>query len=312
MNDTPFFTKDYLHPRFWAVWVSIALLWLVAQMPYRVQMGLGSGLGWTMGKMMGLRRHFAQVNIDLCFPELSAEERKKLVDRQFLSFGKAAIETAMAWWSSDRKLAPLVEIYGLENLKQAKATGRGVLMLSAHFTTLELGGRLLALHHPFQVSYKAHKKKPLFNAVMMRAREKRFEKAIPSKNPREMIRSLKSNKILWYAPDQDFGRNQAIFAPFFGVPASTLVTTARIAKMTNAIVLPFHAERRTDGKGYQLYIDPPLDNFPAGDDYADACRINGVVEGWVKEIPEQYLWVHRRFKTRPQGEKKYYRPKKRK
>ena len=288
----------------------VACLWGVAKLPFRVQMALGHALGYVMAKTMRLRRHFAEVNINLCFPDLSEQEKTELIHKQFISFGTAAIETAMAWWSSDEKLKPLVQIEGLEHLQAATASGRGVLLLSAHFTTLELGGRLLALYHPFQVSYKAHKKKPLFNEIMTRARERRFEKAISSKTPREMIRSLKSNKILWYAPDQDFGRKQAVFAPFFGIQAATLSSTARIVKMTNALVVPFYALRHANG--YRLILEKPLDNFPTGDDVVDATRINHVVETWVKQAPEQYLWVHRRFKTRPPGETKFYRPKKKK
>jgi len=288
----------------------VACLRGVAKLPYRVQMALGATLGYAMAKTMRLRRHFAEVNINLCFPELSEPEKAALVHQQFISFGKAVIETAMAWWSSDEQLKPLAQIQGLEHLEAAVASGRGVLLLSAHFTTLELGGRLLALYHPFQVSYKAHKKKPLFNEIMLRARERCYEKAISSKTPRDMIKSLKSNKVLWYAPDQDFGRKQAVFVPFFGIPAATLSSTARIVNMTNALVVPFYAIRQA--QGYQLILEKPLENFPVGDDLADAARINAVVESWVKQAPEQYLWVHRRFKTRPEGEVKFYRPKKRK
>ncbi|MBT5232151.1 MAG: LpxL/LpxP family Kdo(2)-lipid IV(A) lauroyl/palmitoleoyl acyltransferase [Methylococcales bacterium] len=290
----------------------LSTLYLVAKLPYRLQMGLGAGLGWLMYRVMPIRKHFAEVNIGLCFPELSEVKQAKLVRDHFDSFGKATIETAMAWWSSDRQLAKLVSIKGLEHLKSAQASGQGVLMLSAHFTTLELGGRLLALTQPFQVSYKAHKKKPLFNEVMLRARERRFQKAISSKQPRDMIKSLKGGNILWYAPDQDYGRKQSVFAPFFGVPAITLTSTARIVKMTNALVVPFYVQRLPNGQGYQLIIEPALSAFPAGDDLVDAAAINALIERWVRLVPEQYLWVHRRFKTRPVGEAKFYRPKKKK
>lgn len=302
----------FLAPKFWPVWLGCAVLWTIAQLPYRWQMQIGHGFGWLLGKSMSLRRHFAEVNLRLCFPAMDTAAREDILQRQFISFGMGVVETAMSWWSSDDHLHPLIaSITGLEYLQEAKRQGKGVLLLSAHFASLELGGRLLASFTQFAVSYREHKKKPLFNEIMLNARKYHYEDAISARNPRGIINALKQGKILWYAPDQDYGKGQSVFAPFFGVPAATTTATARIAKISQACVIPFHIKRLDENRGYALTLDAPLTNFPGDLGLADAQRVNGIIEQWILADPEQYLWIHRRFKTRPEGEEKVYRPKKR-
>ncbi len=264
-----------------------------------------------LGKLMYLaiprRRHIAETNLCLCFPELDEAKRHELVKQSFHSNGISLLETGLCWWGSENKLRSLCHVDGLEHLEAARELGKGVILFSAHFTCLEIGGRLLAQHTPFYVMYKYHRN-PLFEAVMKDGRERRFLGAIERSDVRSMIKTLKAGHACWYALDQDFGTINAVFAPFFGIPAATLTSTSRIAKMTGASVVPFFVRRLEDGSGYQLTLLPALENFPSADDQADATLTNSLIETEVRKAPAQYLWAHRRFKSRPEGEDDVYRP----
>ncbi len=293
------------HPRYWPVWSGLALGWLLARAPYRLQMMAGRVLGQIAYHLASRRRHIARTNIRLCFPELSPPEQLQLLRRHFTSLGQGIVETAMSWWTPAHKLAPLAHIRGLEHLDAALAAGKGVILLSAHFVNLEIGGRLLALHRPFHVLYREHKN-PAFESVMRQAREHHFEKAISRDDMRGMIRSLKQNTPVWYAPDQNYGRENSVFATFFGQTAATITATSRLARMTGAKVVPFFQHRNADGSGYSLELQAALDQFPGDDETADSQRINDLIEAAVRQHPEQYLWVHRRFKTQPAGSSSPY------
>ena len=250
---------------------------------------------------MERRPVWAAVNLRLCFPGQSEDERRRLLKAHFDALGKGVVETALAWWGRSAPLQDRVRVVGLQHLQAARATGRGVILLSAHFTTLELGGRLLALQTPFHVLYRQHKN-PLFEAVMQRARRRRFERAIARDDTRALLASLKAGMPVWYAPDQNHAGPQAVFVPFFGVPASTLTATARLARLSGAPVVPFFQARLPGSAGYLLVLCPALEDFPGADIEQDTARINQLLESVIREIPEQYLWVHRRFKTRPAGD----------
>ncbi len=280
-------------------------MWLIAQLPYRAQLGIGAILGGLMYHASPRHRHITAVNLRLCFPELSAPERATLLRRHFGSLCMGVVETAMSWWTPDKKLRRLAHIEGMEHLERAKKMGKGVILLSAHFTTLEIGGHLLAMHTPFHAMYREHKN-PLFDAVMRRARERRFEQAIPRRDVRAFLGSLKMGLPVWYAPDQNYGRKHSVFVPFFGVPAATNTSTSRLAHLSGAPVVPFFQIRLPHGQGYQLNIYPALENFPSGDITQDTLRVNQLIEQQIRRAPEQYLWVHRRFKTRPPGESDVY------
>ena len=275
-------------------------------LPYRWQLGLGTLLGKLMYLAIPRRRHIAETNIRLCFPELSTQETDRMVKACFHSSGISVLETGLCWWGSEKKLRPLCHIEGLEHLETAQQQGKGVILFSAHFTCLEIGGRLLAQHTPFYVMYKYHRN-PLFETVMKDGRERRFLGAIERSDVRTMLKTLKQGQACWYALDQDFGTINAVFAPFFDIPAATLTSTSRIAKMTDAAVVPFFVRRLENGSGYQLTLLPALDNFPSGDNQTDATRTNALIETEVRKAPSQYLWMHRRFKSRPEGEEDVYR-----
>jgi KDO2-lipid IV(A) lauroyltransferase len=300
-------SAGYYRPGYWPTWILLGFMWLVAQMPYPLQMAIGRTLGRVMILLGHRRRRIAETNLGLCFPELDKPERKALLKDHFRSLGMGMVETAMSWWTPEARLKPLVRIEGLEHLEAALARGKGVILLSGHFTSLEIGGRLLALFAPFHVLYRRHKN-PLFEATMKRARERNYEKAIPREDMRAMLRSLKQNMPVWYAADQDYGREKSVFAPFFGVPAATITATTRLAHSSCAAVVPFFQHRLEDNSGYLLKLYPALENFPGESPEADAECLNRIIEERIREMPEQYLWVHRRFKTRPQGELLLYSP----
>lgn len=291
----------FLAPRYWLTWAGLGTLWCVTRLPYSVQMCTGAAIGRLALLFAGRRRRIAATNLKLCFPGLSDRRRRGLLRVHFDSLGKGIIETALCWWGRDRQLRGLFTVTGIEHLHDARKNGKGVILLSAHFTTLEIGGRLLAMHTPFHVLYRRHKN-ALFEHIMHRARVCRFDKAIARNNMRSLISSLKAGNTVWYAPDQNHGGTQSIFVPFFGVPAATITSTSRIAAISGAAVVPFFQRRLPDNRGYELTLYPALNYFPGDSVAADTVRISHLIENEIRKIPEQYLWVHRRFKTRPEGE----------
>ncbi|MCC6076969.1 lipid A biosynthesis lauroyl acyltransferase [Pseudomonas sp. GCM10022188] len=306
--DRPRFRAAFLHPRFWPLWLGLALLWLVVQLPYAWLLGLGRGLGALMLMGARSRRQIAARNLELCFPELSAAERARLLRDNFASNGIAFFEMAMSWWWPRARLARLAHIEGLEHLQAAQRDGQGVILMSLHFTTLEIGAALLGQRHTIDGMYREHDN-PLFDYIQRRGRERHNldATAIEREDVRAMLKVLRAGRAIWYAPDQDYGRKQSIFVPLFGVPAATVTATTKFARLGKARVVPFTQQRLADGSGYRLVVHPPLEDFPGDSEEADCLRINQWIEQVVRDCPEQYLWAHRRFKTRPEGEASLYR-----
>ncbi|MEH6564838.1 MAG: lipid A biosynthesis lauroyl acyltransferase [Halopseudomonas sp.] len=300
--DHAVFSRALLHPRYWLLWLGLGLLWLVVQLPYACLLGLGRVLGKLMYWFMADRREVARVNLELCFPQMSRQQREQLLRENFASNGIALFEMAMAWWWPKQRLARLAHIEGIEHLRNAAARGQGVVLMSLHFTTLEIGAALLGQVVTIDGMYREHRN-AAFDYVQRRGRERhnRDAKAVEREDVRSMMRSLRSGRAIWYAPDQDYGRKASVFVPLFGVEAATVTATSTFARLGKAQVVPFTQRRLPNAQGYQLIIHPPLQDFPGGDDVADALRINQWVEQAVATQPEQYMWVHRRFKTRPEG-----------
>lgn len=244
------------------------------------------------------RARIARRNIELCFPELDPAERERLVKAHFASLGMAAFEVALAWWGSDRRLEGLAEISGLENLQAAAEEGKGVLLLSAHFSCLDIGGRFLSQHFQFDAMYRKSNA-PVVEYVMARSRARHCRAIIQRDELKKLLRSLRAGNAIWYAPDQNTQRKKAVFVKFFGHLASTTPATHKLAQMTGARVVPFQTVRKADGSGYRLILEPALENFPTDDAEADTQRVNDIIERWASADPEQYLWIHRRFRTRP-------------
>lgn len=307
-TSAPEFHSSFYGPRYWSTWISLGFLYLVGRLPLPWATKLGAFLGHLLYYLAPSRRHIAAVNVALCFPELNAEQQQKLVRDIMRSTGINLTETCVALWGSAAQFEGRHTIEGFEHLTAALADGHGVLLMGAHFTTIDPGARGMALKIPFDVVYRRDPNM-LFAYKILMARERVAEKGIVRGDIRQLVRRLREGKVVWYAPDQDYGAKNTVFAPFFGVPASTITATSSIARMGRAKVVPVAHYR--DGKGgYQIIISPALENFPSGDDVADATRINSIIEAAVRRHPDQYLWVHRRFKTRPPGEENPYKRKK--
>lgn len=283
-----------LAPRYWPTWLMVAPFTVFVFLPWRVQFACGRIIGRAARRIAYRRRAITEANLARCLPELDAGARARLLRRHFDSLGIGLIETALCWWAPDWRLRRRAQVNGMEHLQRALKQGHGVLMLTAHFTTLELGGRLLAHAHPVMAVYRPHEN-PVINYLMRRRRNAHSAGVIQRGDLRSMLRNLRRNTAIWYAPDQAYLGARGIEAPFFGVPAPTNTATSRIAKASGAVVLPFFVKRLANGR-YRLDILPPLEGFPSGDDLADAARVNAVLEQGIRKAPEQYLWSHDRFK----------------
>ncbi len=294
-------TGHLLHPRHWPTWLGMGVLWLTVQLPWRAQMWLGKQLGVLMFHRLKRRRYVCCVNLELAFPELSAAERLTLNRAHFISLGRGLLETALSWWGREQTLQKLVKLEGIEHLQQAQQTG-GVILLSAHFTSLELGGRMLAPHLPLHVVYRPHQN-PVIEQLVARLRAKRYGKAISRDNIRAMLHSLRQGFAVWYAQDQHFNQKNSLFVPFFKVEAATNTATSRISELGKARVVPFFTVRTQTG--YLLRFLPPLEDFPGESVHTDTLFINQLIEQQVREFPDQYLWTHRRYKTSPEGSNRY-------
>ena len=280
-------------------------MWLIVKLPFAWQLAAGRGLGSLFRVFGHYRRTIVETNIKLCFPELDSQQQAGLVKQVFASLGMSLIETAYAYWADSRDFDAFGRLEGLEHIESARKKGKGVLLLSGHFCSLDFAGRILARHHPACFTYQKLRN-PLIDSAVKTARARVSEQLINRYDTRAFIRALKAGRVVWYAPDQDQARKNSVFAPFFGIPANTLTATSKLVKLTGAAVLPFQIQRLANSKGYALKIGPPLENFPGASEVEDATRFNAILESQVRENPEQYLWVHRRFKTRPEGEEKLY------
>lgn len=297
--------RDFLAPRYWLTWLGFGCIWLTAQLPFSLQMCIGHGLGLLSFRFAHERRHICETNIALCFPELGAAERARLVRDTFISNGIGVMEVGLAWCRRPQDFRSRVSVHGLENLQQAAAQGKGVLLVCAHFTTLEFAGSLLSLFHPMDVTYRPHKN-PLFETLMYRARNRLYGAVIERGDVRSALRSLQQGHTMWYAPDQDYGRRHSVFVKFFGVPAATITATSRFASFNDSRVVFFSHYRSADNSRYHLHFAPALTAYPCGDEALDAQRINDIVEAAVRQHPEQYLWLHKRFKTQEQDSNPYH------
>jgi KDO2-lipid IV(A) lauroyltransferase len=289
----------FFAPRYWLTWLAVGLLRVIERLAYPHLVRAGRALG-RIGRRLPL--HYipvARTNMRLCLPEFSDAERDRLLERHFEALGISICESAMSWWSSDERIAGLARIEGVAHLEQALAAGRGAIILTAHFTTLEIGARILNMAFPINVLYKPPKNALLaYIADTNRSSYKRSEqfRTIERDDIRSMVRALRRNEAVWYAPDQSFRNKGAEMVPFFGIAAATNVATSRLAQLTGAAVLLYSHERLPNAKGYRAALSAPLADYPGASAQADALRFNHFIEAEVRRIPEQYWWIHRRFK----------------
>ncbi len=292
------------------MWFVIGLLHLLTYLPWSWQMQIGRLFGKLMHRLLTSRRHIANVNLKLAFPELSETEREKLCVDHFISLGQGIMDMSLSWWGSDEKLAALSTIEGIEYLEQGLARKKGLILLGMHFTSLEAGGPTISkLTDGVHVVYRPHKH-PLLEHIVAKVRARRYGKAIPKTKIRSLIVSLKKGHTVWIAPDQSFQYKNSLSIPFFGVKAPTNPSTSRLAAISNAEVIPFITVRLYDEKqratGYLLRFLAPITDFPSDDIEQDTIRTNLIIEQQVKEFPAQYLWTHKRYKNSDESGIDYY------
>jgi KDO2-lipid IV(A) lauroyltransferase len=280
------------------MWCAVGLLVAMGRLPWGLQRALGRLVGRLAFMLAGSRRHAARVNLRLCFPGLDEAARERLLRDSFRDFGIGLFEFARAWWGDAAPMRRDVVIENLDILRALEAQGRGVLMVSGHFMTLEMCGRLLCDHVPLAGMYRRYRD-PVMEWAVKRGRLRYAAAMFTNEDIRPAMRHLKQGGFLWYAPDQDMRGKDTVFAPFFGVPAATITATHQFARLTGCAVVPFF--HRREGGRYVLRIGGPLADFPSKDAAADSARVNASIEAMVREAPTQYLWIHRRFKRRPDG-----------
>lgn len=284
-----------LHPRHWPTRAGLAALWLASRLPWTLQRGLAKALGELAYHVIRVRRAVVETNLRLCFPGWTAARRRQVARSHYRSLALAAFEVARCWWRAPETLPPR-RIEGLELLRAAVGRGKGVLLVSGHFTTLEITGRMLSLAQPLCCLYR-DPNNPVFAAVLRRHREAWTRRAIEMNDLRSLVRALREGEVVWYAPDQGKRTAQSELLPFFGEPCVTNTATSRLAEMTGAAVLTFYGWREPDGS-YLLRIAEAPAGIPSGDAARDTVRLAGELEAAVLRHPDQYLWVHRRFKSR--------------
>jgi KDO2-lipid IV(A) lauroyltransferase len=302
----PSFATNLLSPIHWPAWLGVGVLRLVARLPRRALMAVGRGLGVLIQRFPSRRRHIAEVNIALCFPELSKPAQAALVDAHLRDIGLMMVEFALGWMGSDRAIAHTpVTLEGLEHLEAARAQGKGVLLVGGHFSHLELCARLVSRHIRIAGMYR-RMDSDVFEWAVLRARLGYADAMFDKDDIRGTVKYLRGGGTLWYAPDQDMRSKDNVFVPFFGVPAATITATHHLARLSGALVIPFFHRRLPDDGGYALRLGAPLQDFPGSEAAVDTARVNACIEQMVREAPEQYLWVHKRFKTRPPGSSDVY------
>ena len=303
----PPFRPVLIAPRHWPVWLGLGLMRLLHGLPIRVQLQLGEWLGALVARVVPGRRRVVAANLKVAFPDLTHDERRKRLHAHFRAVGRGAFETAIAWWSSDARLAAHGSVQGLEHLRALAEKKQGALLLTGHFTTLELGARFLAIAGvDFHAMYRPYEN-PVMDYLMHRWRQRRSRlPALPREELRPLVKSLREGRLVWYAPDQTLDARVSVYVPFFGKDVLTIVATSKLAAMGRAAVVPYFPAYLGQGR-YRVVVEAPLADFPGPDEVADAARVNTVLEDGIRAHgPAEYFWVHRRFKAVPPGQPDIY------
>ncbi|WP_332874419.1 lipid A biosynthesis acyltransferase [Amphritea pacifica] len=301
--------SDFLAPKFWPIWLGIGLLRLVSMLPYRAGLALGRMIGRLLLKAMSKRRHIVEINIRTCFPELTREQQQQRVKEVFENNAIGLIETGWAYWKSREFFRARTEFRNFELLDRYLEEGNGVILMGWHFSCLDLAGLLFSLYgKPCSTLYRKHDY-PLLEWFFTHGRE-RFSFPIERQKTRQMLRAMRNNHCIWYAPDQDLGRKGTVFVPFFGHPAATTLATTKMHQLNNSPLIKLDCWRKPDNSGYILECSE-VEGFPSGSEEQDAVLINKAIEQGIRKAPSQYMWVHKRFKTAPPGEKNIYKAAKR-
>ncbi|GIU32286.1 LpxL/LpxP family Kdo(2)-lipid IV(A) lauroyl/palmitoleoyl acyltransferase [Shewanella schlegeliana] len=303
----PTFSIALLHPKYWGVLVIVSISYLCSLLPYSIQIRMGKTLGRIAIGFMKKRRSTIERNLELCFPEMDDAERELLVKQNIENTGLALFETGMAWFWSEARVARHMKVEGLEHIERLKAEGRGALLVAVHSLNLELGGRAFGLYNSGMGVYRPNNN-PCFDYFQLKGRSRGGHTLIHRKNVKFMLEALNDGAFMWYAPDHDYGRRRSTFAPLFAVEnACTTTGTSILVEGSDCAIVPIVMVRNDDNGHYTLTIKEPLiDQFPKGDENAGARFINKIVEASIMDAPSQYMWLHRRFKNRPDGESSLY------
>jgi len=285
--------------------LGVFLLWLLHFLPFRVLVSIGNALGLVLYTLATERRRVSAINLSLCFPELSEAQRARLVRDHFKMFGRGLIERSILWWSSGERIRSLIRVEGVENFDAVK--GKPSILLTPHFVGMDVGGQWVAQNTDTVCMY-ANQKNRYLTELLLKKRARFGNQRLYSRQQglRPILKGMREGMPFIYPPDQDQGIKDGAFIPFFGVPAATMTSVPRIAKMAGAVVVPCITRLLPGAAGYVLTFYPAWENYPTGDDIADTCYMNEFIEQRVREMPEQYFWLHKRFKTRPEGEAKFY------
>ncbi len=292
-------------PRVWGTWLVVGFAWLLAHLPMKVMVTLSKGFGGAFYHLAHHRRHVAETNLKACFPELSAPARRQMVKNVFIHVAVGAVEVMVPWLNPNRNVHDRCTITGVEHLKAAQAMGRGVVLVGGHFAVMDIISHALADAVDIDVMYRENKN-PVWEWLQVMGRSRFFDGVIEREDTRQTLRRLKAGRTIWYAADQDYGRKHSVFAPFFGVETASITATSRFARFNKSPVLFMSHFRDLDNLTWSIDISPIIEGFPTDDDVADVTRMNEILEAVIRQHPEQYLWIHRRFKTRPEGEPPFY------
>ena len=298
-------SDNLMRPALIPVWLSVGLLWLLHWLPLSLQAAIGNALGWLLALLPGKRRHIGATNLALCFPDTPEPIRKRWLRQTFQASMRAVLEHGLLWWGSEARVRRLIQI---DNPEAAMGDGvRPVIWLAPHFVGLDMGGVRLTMDQTI-VSMYARAKDPVSDKFMRHGRT-RFSNIVlieRHEGIKATLQAIKRGLPFYYLPDQDHGRLNAVFVPFFGIPAATVAALPRLAKLTGAQIVPAITRQLPGGQGYRVRFYPPWDNFPSDNVETDVARMNAFIEERIREMPPQYLWLHRRFKTRPEGEASVY------
>ena len=294
---------EFIHPKFYPTWILILLMRIGVFIPFQFQVILGKAIGKLIYPFMKKLRETAYSNISNCFPDKKQPQVTLLVKQHFDAIGISLFETANAYYGSDRKIKKLLSINNKHFFSDALKDEGGIILLCSHFMPLMLGSRALLLENTIANVYRPQNNR-LFDKVMVKGYTKNGAVMIKSKDTRSILKAIKNSLPIWYAPDQDLGISNSVFAPLFGIETATASATARLAKNNNTRVIPYSFIRTKHG--YEMSFDKPIKNYPSNDPIKDATTTNKILENQIIKAPEQYLWIHRRFKTRPDGQENFY------
>lgn len=285
----------------------IALLWLLHWLPLPLLAVVGRGFGWLLYVFVRRRRHIVAVNLRLCFPGLDDAARRRLARAHFAALGRSLLERGLLWWAGEARLRRLIRVDNAQVIQRLKDEGRPIILLAPHFVGLDAGGAGIAMRFD-SLSIYARQKDAVIDRWLLHGRRRFGDQLLLARDdgPRATVRAMKSGRPLYYLPDMNFRTKDVVFVPFFGVPTATITGLARLARLAGAAVVPCPTRMLPGGQGYVVEIGEPWPDYPTDDVEADIARMNAWIESVVRTMPEQYYWVHRRFKTRPPGEKKPY------